>query len=400
MRGTYITAFLIAAVLIAWLASGLRSEHGGQPPASINEANAQAAARADDRPPTRVRARVVEAESHTAVLTVRGRTENKRTVVVRAETSGKIAARPVERGSRVAAGDLLCRINLDARDASRTQAAEALNQARIDFDGTIRLKRQGLVADTAVASAKARLAAAEADVERAELEIRRTAIRAPFSGIVEDVNAELGDYVSPGAPCVTLVDLDPMLLVGAVAERDVSDLHVGKPVTGRLIDGRRVTGSLTFVGQQSDADTRTYPIEIELPNADHALRSGITAEIDIPVRETRAHKISPALLALDDAGNTGIRLLNDDNIVEFHQVVILNQENDGIWLGGLPARATIITVGQEMVVPGERVDPVFEPSGAMPAQSQPPSTDPKGAQRDQTGLSGVPAEAIAAPSPA
>lgn len=376
MRGTYITATAIALGLIAWLLSGMLGQDDDvAPPESIAQANELADAVDDDRTPTRVRARIFEAQDFTRNLVIRGRTENKRTVMAKAETAGKVVERPIERGSRVAAGDLLCRISLDDRDADQSEASEALNQAKIDFDGALKLQKRGLVSDSAIAAAKTRLAAAEASVKRTSLEVNRTSIRAPFAGLVDDIHAEIGDYVSPGAACATIVDLDPMLLMGAVAEKNVLGLTLGSEVIGRLIDGRTVNGKLTFVGQQSDESTRTYPFEVQVANRDLGLRSGITAEIVIPLGNTRAHKLSPALLGLNDAGDTGIRVLDDDNRVEFLIVDILQQDRDGIWLAGLPERATVITTGQEMVVPGELVDPVFEPSSGMPAQSDEPSTN-------------------------
>ena len=294
MRGTFITALVIALGLIIWLFSGmLGGEDDVAPPGSIAQANELADAVEDDRAPTRVRARIFEAEDFTRKLVIRGRTENKRTVMVKAETDGKIVDRPIERGTRVAAGDLLCRISLDDRDAAQSEASEALNQARIDFDGALKLQKRGLVSDSAIAAARTRLASAEASVKRTNLEVSRTSIRAPFAGLVDDIHAEIGDYVNPGAACATIVDLDPMLLLGAVAEKNVLGMTLGAEVVGRLIDGRTVTGKLTFVGQQSNAATRTYPFEVQVANTDLGLRSGITAEIEIPMGRTRAHKLSP-----------------------------------------------------------------------------------------------------------
>jgi len=372
MRANYLTAASMAVLLVLWMLSGPNKEGDAAPPASIEAANERMSAVADDREPSRVRARTMDAQTYTRQLVVRGQTENKRTVIVKAETAGRIAERPVERGDRVNAGALLCRINTDGRDATVNEASEALNQARIDHEGALRLKAQGLVSESNIAATKARLASAEGNLERAKVELARVAIRAPFAGIIEDIHAEAGAFVGPGGDCATIVALDPMLLVGSVSEKTVAALATGSTTKGVLADGREISGTLTFIGQQSDAETRTYPIEIEVPNPDYVLRSGITAEINVPVGDMPAHKISPALLALDDAGNTGIRLLDEDNRVFFQQVEILAQERDGIWLSGLPERATIITVGQEMVVPGEIVDPVFEGAGEMPAKASDP----------------------------
>ena len=369
MRTTYITATFIALAIGAWLFSGQIGTEGPVRHENLAEQNRQSAARAQDADPTRVRARVINASPQLQHVVLRGKTENKRTVSVKAETSGRIIDRPVERGTAVEEGDLLCQISMEDRYASLAQSRAALNQARIEYQGSLKLQERGYQSDTAIAQAKAALAAAEANLERAEIDIQRTYIRAPFAGVVEDVHSEVGDYVSTGAACVTVVDLNPMLLVGRVAEKDVHLLKVDQPVTGVLSDGSEVNGPVSFIGAQSDPATRTYAVEIQVPNESYELRSGLTTEIRIPVAEVMAHKISPALFALDDEGRIGVRVINEQGAVEFLHVSIVRDEIDGVWVAGLPEVATLITVGQELVVPGEIVEVDFEASGEMPASA-------------------------------
>jgi membrane fusion protein, multidrug efflux system len=203
-------------------------------------------------------------------------------------------------------------------------------------------------------------------MEHASLELAHTQVRAPFEGLVEETPVELGDFVQPGSACATIIDLDPMLLVGRVAERDVHMLKLGTAVAGVLIDGTEVTGTLTFIGQQSDTATRTYPVEIQVPNPNFRLRSGVTTQISIPIDTVMAHRISPALLALDDEGRVGVRTLDPDNRVVFNLVKVVNDEGGAVWISGLPDTATLITVGQELVVPRQQVDVVFDALPEMP----------------------------------
>ena len=104
-----------------------------------------------------------------------------------------------------------------------------------------------------------------------------------------------------------------------------------------------------------------------VPNSDYAVRSGLTAQISIPVGEVQAHLISPALLALDTAGNIGLRTLSEGDMVEWNDITIIDDSGAGAWVTGLPEVARIITVGQEMVVPGETVEAIFEAAPTMPA---------------------------------
>ncbi|MBK80760.1 MAG: efflux transporter periplasmic adaptor subunit [Gammaproteobacteria bacterium] len=369
MRGTYITATVIALLIGAWLLSGQFGEDGPSEHPTLAEENRQRQAQTEDDALTRVRARVIQAVPQVQNVVLRGRTENKRTVAVKAETAGRVVERPVDRGTAVSQGDVLCRISVEDREAGLAEARAALEQARIEHQASLKLKEQGFQSETAIAQARARLAAAEAQVERREIDLARTAVRAPFAGVVEDVLAERGDYLTPGATCVTIVDMDPMLLVGRVSEREVSRLEPGQNAEGHLTDGRIVSGPITFVGQQADPATRTYAVEVEVPNPERALRSGITTEIRIPVDRVMAHKVSPALFSLDDDGNVGIRTVNDQGRVEYHPIRIVRDDVDGVWVTGLPEVATLITVGQELVVPGQEVELSFEPAGEMPAKA-------------------------------
>ena len=385
MRKTYITATIIALLIVGWLATGVVNQSETEIPGSIAQQNRETDRISEDVPPTRVRVAVIDAQPHARTVKVRGKTENKRTVDVKVEVSGSIVSRPIERGSLVQKNDLLCEVSIEDRSVALVEAREALNQAQIEHQGALRLKEKGYNSANAIAATKAKLASAQATLSRRELDLRKTKVRAPFAGIVEDVHQEIGAFVTPGASCATVVDMDPMLLVGRVSESDVIELKPGQVATGYLRNGAVVNGPVTFIGQQSDPTTRTYPIEIELPNPDGNLRSGITTEIQVPVESVLAQKVSPALLGLDDAGGLGIRTIDEDNVVQFHNINILADAADGVWVEGLPNRATVIVVGQELVTAGERVDPVYESSSNMPASTREP--EPNITEQPETGAS-------------
>ena len=359
MRSTYLWAVGIAVLLLAWLASGQLNQEPVVFDPSIAERNEQDLNQLNDQTPTRVRVVQSQAQLKTRYASVRGKTQNKRTVQVRTEIQGRVVNRAVKRGQSVAANQLLCGLSVDDRQAALVESQQRVNQARIDYDGAKQLRAKGYNSESAIAAAKANLATARAELKRRDLALRKTEIRAPFAGFVEDVHLEIGDYAQPGTACATLVDLNPMLLVGRVSERVVLNIEPGIEAIGELADRSVVRGPITFVGQQDDPATRTYAIEVELNNESGKLRSGMTTQIRIPVEEAFAHKISPALFSLDNEGGYGVRVVNNDDRVEFYSVTIVAEDEDGVWVSGLPNTSNIITVGQELVISGERVDPVF-----------------------------------------
>ena len=360
MRATYIWAIAMAILIMAWLLSGVLTAEPPEINPSIEEQQMNNASVRSDLVPTQVRVTRMNAVEKVRFETIRGKTQNKRTVAVRSEIDGKIVARNVEKGDTVIAGQVLCELAMEDRQSSLTEAKEAVTQAQLEYKGAQKLKARGYNSENAIASARAKLASTLTVLDRRELSIAKTQVKAPFAGSVEDVHMELGEYVMTGAPCATIVDLNPMLIVGRVSEKSILDIQTGIIAGGILTDGREVQGPITFLGQQSNAQTRTYSVEIEIDNSDLSLRSGITTEILIPVERVLAQKISPALFSLDDSGGYGIRLIDSDNIVTFYTVNIVAEDEDGVWVTGLPNVSDVITVGQELVVPGERVDPVFQ----------------------------------------
>lgn len=356
MRKSIITALILAVIGVGWIASG---QFGSDDVTAVNDANTAAAPSGEStKPPMQVRVVDLEAVIRVERVDVTGRTEASRKVQIRAETYGQVRDLLRQRGDNVEKGSPIARLRLDDRPAKRAEAKATLRQREIEFKAAQSLKEKGFRSETEEAAAQARLDGARAVVEQMEIDIARTTFRAPFTGMINAGHIELGDYVQVGDIAATLVDLDPILVVGNVSERQVNHLHEGMPGMIRLIDGTERDGIIRFVAPIADPATRTYRVELEIPNADVSIRDGLTAEMEIPVSEADAHFVTPSTLTLNDDGVVGVKVVTPENIVAFRPVEIIADEPDGIWLGGLPRTIRLITVGQEFVLDGERVEPV------------------------------------------
>lgn len=356
MKKTYLIAAVIIAAVSLWMLSGVFKSHETPEATPTAGEPAAAAALGATGQVARVRTRHLVAQPQRIEIVVRGRTEAKRVVDVKAEVGGRVIAVPVEKGQRVQAGDVLCELAEDGRYVQLSQAQAALEKASIDYEGALRLKQSGLLSATSIAASKAALESARAAQEAAKLAVDHLKMRAPFAGFVEDRPADIGDLMDRGAICATLFDEASLLATGQVAEREVTPLALGQPVRVQLADGSRLEGKLSFIGRTADPQTRTYRIEAALNMADTSVRDGITAQINIPLQEVIAHRITPAVLALDDAGKVGVRIINSEQRVEFHHVQVVRESADGVWVTGLPAEINLITVGQEMVADGDKVE--------------------------------------------
>jgi len=309
-------------------------------------------------PPLNVRVEPSVAESMTNRLILQGQTLAKRKVTVRAETGGVVTDVLLKRGDKVKLGASLIRLALEDREARLTEATSLLEERQVQYQAAQSLKQSGFQAETEMAHAKAALDAAKSIVKLAELELDRINVKAPIPGILNSRLVEVGDFVARGDPLATVVDLDPIRVVGLVSERYLGQVQVGKAGEVRLLDNTQVKATVTYVGSVASESTRTFPVEMEIANPQGKIIEGITAELHLPIKEVLAHKIAPSALSLLDDGTLSVKAIDEASVVVAHPVRILGDSSDGIWLGDLPPNLSVITVGHEFVKPGEKVTAV------------------------------------------
>ncbi|WP_108483242.1 efflux RND transporter periplasmic adaptor subunit [Oceaniglobus ichthyenteri] len=380
-----------------------------------NEAIAVDTATAGDAPDEGARAVSVVALRSTAqkidsAVLLRGRTEAARQVTVSAETNGRITSAPLRKGAFVTEGQLLCQLDPGTREAQLTETEARLSEARargpeaqsrvaeaesrlqeamINDNAARKLSEGGFASQTRVAqtaaavesaraavqaaksgleSASAGVQSAEAAVAAARKEIERLSIFAPFEGLLETDTAELGTLMQPGALCATVIQLDPIKLVGFVPETEVAKVRVGAMAGARLASGIDVVGRVTFLSRSADSNTRTFRTEVEVPNPDLTIRDGQTVEIIIQSDGRMAHLMPPSALTLNDNGDLGLRIVDIGDTAKFVPVSVLRDTVDGVWVAGLPDTVAAIVVGQEYVTDGVAIKPTYRANQAEVGQ--------------------------------
>lgn len=350
MGSGYRAALIILLLVVVWLGSGLL-RFGG----SGSKPDEAAAAKPNDIP--RVQIMRLSAINRDATLTVRGRTQALHAVDTRAQVDGIVKAIRFEKGDRVKAGDVLCELMVNDRGAKLEEARALVSEREKEATAAENLLKQGATSVTAAKQATAALEAARAAQRTQDIELGNTRIRAPFSGIVDDRYVNVGDYMRVGDKCELVIAPQPFLAVGSVSEHEVGQIKIGAPASAALVTGETVPGTVYFVASKADDTTRTFRVEVELPNPDARLKDGVSADIHIPVRALQAMKISPGILVLNDNGVVGVRTV-ENGIVHFKPVNIVSDGPDGMWVSGLPEGTSVITVGQEFVAEGSRVKAV------------------------------------------
>jgi membrane fusion protein, multidrug efflux system len=351
---------LVALIVVVWIASGVLLRDPPEAPQRT------------DPGPMQVAVEVREATPVERILVLQGRVEPDQRVIVRAETAGQIEAWLVRRGGAVEEGEEIARISLDEREARRRQALARVRDRQSEYEAVRNLVKEGFAAPREERVALADLEAARAGLEEIEQEIENTRIRSPLRGVLNQRIAELGEFVAVGGDVGEIVDNDPLRVVGQIPQHQIGRVHVGIIGRVRFIDGTTAEGEITYLSSVADQATRTFRVEVEIPNPDQTLPSGISAELILPTATVQAHKLSPALLTLDDEGRVGAMSVDEEDRVDFHPVEVVRAEPDGIWVLGLPDRVRLITIGQGFVTAGDKVLPRDESGEARLGGGEPP----------------------------
>ncbi len=297
-----------------------------------------------------------------------GRTAPDKQARLGAEVPGRVVALLVKKGQQVKNGQPIAQIDKADLEIQLERARANLTVKEKEFKAAKSLKSRGLQGEVAYSSAQASLIEARALVKNAQLNLKNTQIKAPFDGIVDDLIIEVGDFVGVGDPVATIIDLNVLVIEADVSERHVQDLELNQKAAITFIGGERVEGTLRYISRTSAVATNTFPIEIEVVNPQQRIPAGISAEVELELETKAAIKISPAMLALDENGNLGVKTVKDD-VVHFVAIQLVKAEQDGVWLTGLGSRVDIITVGQGFARDGDTVIAVKRHSSVAQQQT-------------------------------
>ena len=350
-RTSHVIAIGLAAVVIAWVASGAVIWKAPNKGKGLKKRSAVL---------TLVRVRQSYARLHELHLTIFGRTETIRDVKVAAETTGKVVTRAAKKGSWVKKGMPIVKLAMNDRQARLREAEAKVDYQTLAYESAEKLSKKQFQSKIKVSEAKAALEEGKASLAAARLEILRTTVRAPIDGYIEALPLHIGDYVQPGTVVATVLNLDPIRVVAHVSERQVSKLKTGSIAWVSVPDGNLLQGIVRFISRMGNTSTRTFRVEVWFDNPDGKISEGLTAELRLVLGNALAHRVSPAVLALNDNGTIGIKAVDKEGKVVFHAVEILEDTTDGVWIGGLPKQLTLITVGQEFVRIGQSVETQHE----------------------------------------
>lgn len=278
---------------------------------------------------------------YTREILLKGFAEADKKVELKAETSGRVVSLPIKQGSLVKKGQPICSIFMAEKESF-------FKKAELEFKSAEKLFEEGLYSSNQFQNIKS-------NFERAKLELDNATIKAPFAGIIDRIPLDEGDFLTRGSTCAVLLDLNPMIISGEISESDIGYIKLGSSAKVETLDGQQSLGKISFISSSANSKTHTFRIEVTVDNQSGRIKDGASARVFLPGEEQLANLVPLSILRLDDAGDLGIRIVDESGLVEFKKIQLIQDTAEGAWVSGLPQTSRIITVGQDYVSDGEKV---------------------------------------------
>lgn len=306
-------------------------------------------------PLSTVNARRFEQVTIPRTLTLYGRTTPDRIITVSAELAARITAISTSRGSLVRAGQELIQLEQGNLPAQLKSAQARVKKANLDLKSARSLQKKNLIADNQIPQLEVALAESKSELQRLQIDLANTRIVSPVEGVLNERTVELGDYIDQGKPVAEILDLNPLIVTVDVPQQIVQNLKMSDSANVRLMGEQPADATIRYISRKADDATRTFKVELALPNPDMKVPAGLSVEADLLMGRVKAIEVSPALLSLDEEGVPGIKWVAPDNQVRFTAADIVKATSNSLWLSGIPDNARIITRGQGFVKEGSQV---------------------------------------------
>lgn len=344
-----LVVFVLAAL---WVLTGHFASVGSE---EASAAETQAARPAAPAPRRTVAVVKAELADYARLIRISGVTEADKLAILAARSNGVVQELGAEQGDMVARGATVMLLEGQEVRAAVKAAEDQLAQAAEQLAVGEALNAKGSLPETEVTARRAAKTAAEGALAQARAAADRLSLTAPFAGTVDAVNVELGEWVQQGTPIATLISLDPIVVKAEVSERDVAHVAVGAKALVRLVSGVELEGTVRHLARKASDRTRTFALEVDLPNPDGQIPSGMTAELRLTAATQPALTVPRSVLTLNEAGQVGLRLVDDKDIAGFLPVDLIDDTEAGFVVTGVPQGARVIVAGQDLVRDGEIV---------------------------------------------
>ena len=263
----------------------------------------------------------------------------------------EVATQRLEIGKKLVAKNFSAPVDLAQLKANFETARMTL--ARIDLEKNYR-------AQLDISQNEARFAGAKSTLVVLEDQLAKSLIKAPISGWLETVNVDEGEQMTAGAVAATILNMDELSIIVAVPQTNIAQVDIGSPVSIDVAGIGRRMGKVSRIASISTSTTRTFDVEITVPNPDRMLRAGMTVEADIDVGYQPAFGMSPAHLSVASDGSLTAKI-DDAGVVRVKPVELVRSGVEQVFVSGLANGDRLLTFGQAFLKAGDPVRVLMEP---------------------------------------
>ncbi len=289
--------------------------------------------------------------------------EPNQIVTVAAEVAGRVERLGAKEGSTVRAGDLLVQLNADLVRPQFEIAKAQVERDQIEFDRMTSLFKENATPRRDLDNATTQLAISKAQLEEVRARLDRTRILAPIAGVLNDLLVEEGEYVQAGTSVAELVDTDTAKVVVQVPERDIPYFATGqeaKIFADAKDQETSLAGTITFISELADQQTRSTRMEITVENRERLLRSGQIVRARLTRRILKDAILIPLLAVIPMEDSKAVYVVNSSEAQRREVKLDIIKGDHILVTRGLEPGDKLIVAGHRFVAPGQKVNIVSE----------------------------------------
>lgn len=295
--------------------------------------------------------------------------EAEREAKLIAEQSGEVEAVLVEEGDRVQAGQVLARLDSDRARLERDREASEAKRMAHDAERGATLASRGLLSQQAAEQTHFARDTQDATLALAQLKLDKTAIRAPYAGVVTRRYVKPGQFLAQGAPAFEIADFSALKAKFNVPERAAATIARGQSVAMKAdaLEGQDFSGQVERVAPVVDRTSGTVTVTVAVDPAS-ALRPGLFVRMNVRYAQIGDALLLPKSALLRGEGGSRVYVIEDKHAHTRPVKLGLEQGEQIQVLAGVESGNQVVTVGQEKLADGDPVE-VLDTSGAAVASN-------------------------------
>ncbi len=289
-------------------------------------------------------------------IQVRGNVESRTNVFVSSEMMGQLTSVSIREGQYVKKGQVLATIDSDNLDKTIDELTNQLEFATTIFEKRDRLWKKNIGTEIDYLQAKNNKESLEKQLATLETQLAKTEIKAPFSGVIEQVPVKQGEIIQPGAPVAFLVSNADMYISAEVSERYVGKFKKGDATQVTLPSlGEEFSSVITSVGNVINPASRTFTIELRLPKVDSYLKTNLIAQILLTDYTSEEAIVIPSRIIQEDLEGNFVYLVNGKKAKKVHVELGQSYDNHTEVLAGLTEGEVVVDKGNRTIGDGSLV---------------------------------------------